>query len=133
MKSNNLAKIPPNPMVIQCIMPCRWTHLPNTWCQGVCACPHRFNIFANCSSHALHVAQVEIFLTRFPVPIDMPPRDCHVNLSCVGDSHTLWEFFHTHSEVFRPLTDDVVRDNDSEKSNANEGGKGNEVNITIPR
>ena len=36
-------------------------------------------------------------------------------------------------EIFRPLAYDVIGDNDSEKGNANECSKDNEVNTTISR
>ena len=36
-------------------------------------------------------------------------------------------------EIFRPLEDDVIGENNSEETKANEGGKDNEVRVTISR
>ena len=52
------------------------------------------------------------------MPIDMPLGYRHVNFSAVRDSHLWWEFFHAFSEVFRPLTDNVVGDDNSEEGDA---------------
>ena len=100
--------------------------------RGLCL-PTSFQYLHQLFSQHLHVAQIKILLTSPPVPVDMPPRDCHVNLSCVGDSHFLREFVHTFSETFRPLADDVKGENNSEESNANQGINDNKVNVTISR
>ena len=114
-KTNNLTKIPAVPVIIQCIMACCWTHFPHTGSQWVCTRPRRLNVFTDCSSNPLHVAHVEIIPTRIAVSIDVPSWDPHVNMSCVWDLHVQWEFFHAFSEIFGPLTYNVIREDNAEE------------------
>ena len=96
-------------------MPCRWTHLPNTGHQLICASPCRLNIFAHGPSGTLHVAEVEIITTGFAVSISMPSRNGYVNTCLVRDSHVFGEVPHTFSKVLGPLADDVVGNDDAEE------------------
>ena len=99
-------------------MPCRWTHFPNARGQRICARPNCFDILPNRPSSSLHIAYVEIVPTHLAMPVDMPSRDCHVKLSRFWYLHFWWEILYTFSEVFGPLTTDVVCEDDSEEDNA---------------
>ena len=113
-------------------MSCCWTHLPNTGCQLICTCPGRFDILAHSLSSTLHVAEVEVIPTRVTVSIDMPPRDCHINLGRFRDSHMFGEALHAFLKVLRPLANDVISDDDAEERYANQCGKYDKINTTVP-
>ena len=65
--------------------------------------------------------------------IDMPSWDCHVDLSRVWDLHSFGEFSHAFPEVYRPLTYNIVRDDDSQDGYANQASEDYEVGITVSR
>ena len=113
-------------------MPCCRTHLPNTGCQLICTCPGRFNILAHSLSSTLHVAEVEVILTCITVSIDVPAWDCHVNLGRFRDLHMFREALHAFSKVLRPLANNVISDDDVEECYANQCGKHNKINATVP-
>jgi hypothetical protein len=99
-KSDDLPEIPPVPLIIQRIVPRRWTHLSNTGCQLVRTCPRCLDILAHGPSGTLHVAEVEVRATPITVSIYVPPGDGHVNAGRVGNSHVFGKVLHTFSEVF---------------------------------
>jgi len=61
--------------------------------------------------------------------IDMPAGDCNIKFSRIWDLHLRWEFLHAFAEFFRPLTTNVVRENDSEDYDANNSSEDTEVHI----
>ena len=99
-------------------MPCRWTHFPNARGQRICARPNCFNVLANRPSGPLHIAYVEAIPTRLAMPVDVPSRDRHVKLSRFRYLHFWREIRYTFSEIFGPLTSDVVGEDDSKEDDA---------------
>ena len=65
--------------------------------------------------------------------IDVPTGDCHPNLRHLGDSHVFGVVLHTFSKVFRPLANDVVGDDNTEKCYAHQHGKDDEIDTTVSR
>ena len=133
MQSDDFTKIPPIPIVVEGVVPCCWTHFANTWGQWICACPNCLDVLTNCSRSPFHITEVEIVPTRLAVAINMPSRDCHVNLSRLWNLHFGWEFFHTFLEVLRPLAGNVVCEDNAKEHYANEGGQDDEVHITVSK
>jgi len=133
MESNNFTEISSIPVVVQGVVSCCWTHFANAWGQWIRACPNCLNVLANCSRSPLHITEVEIIPTRLAVTINMPSRHCHVNLSCLRNSHFRWEFFHTFPKVLRPLAGDVICEYDAKECDTNEGRQDDEVNVTVSK
>jgi hypothetical protein len=132
-KSNDFAEVPSDPMIVQGVVACGWTHFTDARGQRVYARPCCFDLLTDCSPCTLHIAQVEIFLTSLAVAIDMPSRDSHVDLSRIWNLHSFREFFHSFSEILRPLTDDVICDNDAEERDAYKGGENGEIYAAISK
>lgn len=65
--------------------------------------------------------------------VDMPARDCHVDLRCFGDSHMFRIALHTFSEILRPLANDVIGDDDAEKGYTGQCGEYDEIDATVSK
>jgi hypothetical protein len=80
----------------------------------------------------VHITYVEVVPTCLAMPIDMPSGDCHIKLSCIWYSHFWQELLHMFSEIFRPLTSDIIGKDDSEEYDADYGSEDAEVDIAVP-
>ena len=81
----------------------------------VCTGPGCFDILADRPPGTLHVVKIEIVPTGIAVSVDVPSRDCHVNLRCLRYSHIFRIVLHSFSEILRPLANDIVGNDDVEK------------------
>ena len=63
----------------------------------------------------------------------MPAWDSEVNFCCWVDSHTLWEVGHAIPKILRPLTSDIVCDENSGEYDSDQCRKENEIHTTVPK
>jgi len=99
----------------------------------ICTCPGCFDILTDRPPSTLHVTKVEIGPTAIAVSIDVPTGDCHVNLCCLGDLHVFGVVLHMFSEIFRPLANDIVGNDNTEKCYAHQHRKDDEIDGTVSR
>ena len=63
----------------------------------------------------------------------MPARDGDVDFCSWVDLHALREVRHAGTKVLRPLTADVICDENPREYNSNQRCKDNEIDTTVPK
>jgi len=132
-KADDLMKIPAIPMIIQRVMPGTWRHLSHTWCECIGRWPSCLYFLSACPPSPFCITQTKILSAPLSVSIDMPAGNSDVDFRCRVDLHVLWELRHALAKILRPLTANVICDENPWEYNTDKGRKDNKIHITIPK
>lgn len=132
-KSYDLAEIPTIPVIVQCVMSCPWCHFSHARCQSISRRPSGLHFFSTRPPGPSCITQIEIPSAPLPVTVDMPARNSNVNSRCWTDLHLLREVGHATAKNFRPLTANVVRDENPGEYDPHQRREDNIIHTTIPK
>ena len=133
MEADNLTKIPTIPVIIQCVMPGTWRHLSHTRRKRIGGRPSSLDLLSACPSSPFCITQTETLSALLSMPIDMPAWNSNIDSCFRLDLHVLRELQHASAEVLRPLTADVISDEDPWEYDPNKCHKDKKIHITIPK
>jgi hypothetical protein len=100
-------------MIVEGLMLGPRPHFPSTCSEGVGLRPGRFHIFTASPSNAVHVTKREGSLAFITVSVNVPGGDANLNLDIGVQLQFFGEVLHTMEEIFRPLTPNVVREDNT--------------------
>lgn len=107
-KSYDFTEIPTIPVIVQRVVPCSWCHLSHARCKCISRRPSGLHFFSTRPPGPSCITQIEIPSTPLSVTVNMPTWNSNVNSCCWIDPHSIWEVGHATTEIFRPLTANVI-------------------------
>jgi hypothetical protein len=131
-KAYDLTEVPTVPVIVQCVVPCAWCHLSHTRRKCISQRPRRLYFFSACPPSPSCITQTEIFSTSLPMSVNVPAWDSNIDSCFWVDLHVLREVGHASEKVFRPLTADVIGNENPGKRDTDKGRKDNKIHVTIP-
>ena len=100
-------------MVVEGLMSGPRPHFPSTCSEGVGLRPGRFHIFTASPSNPVYVTKREGSLAFITVSVNVPGGDANLNLDIRVQLQFFGEVLHMMEEIFRPLTPNVVREDNT--------------------
>jgi hypothetical protein len=131
-KPYDLTEVPTIPVIVQRVVPCAWCHFSHTGCKCICRRPGGLHFLSARPSSPSCITQTEILSTPLSVSVNMPTWNSNINLCRWVDLHVLREVGHATAKILRPLTADVVRDENPWEYYTDKRRKDNKIHIRIP-
>jgi hypothetical protein len=119
-------------MVVKGLVPRTRPHFPNACSKGVSLCSSRLHILTTSPPNAVHVTERKVSLAIITMSVNVPCGNSNLDLDSGVKLQAFREVFHALREIFRPLTANVVREDNAGKFGTRKRRQNDIVHVAVP-